>query len=182
MIETLEQVMEETRAEFPDFKVVPKSESALMKLINGLLLAISFGQIRGFMTSYATTLGTTVYVPAGWDGQSEGSKVILLRHERVHMRQARRLTRPLFSILYLLFFLPAGLAWFRARFEMEAYEETIRATFEAYGPQAVRDKAFQARIARQFTGPAYLWMFPFPKTVDRWILEAVERVAGKEQS
>lgn len=178
----LAELEAEIRSEFPKFKVVPKSESGLMKAINAFLLAVSFGQAKSFMTGYATTLGTTVYVTPTWPQRSETDKMILLRHERVHMRQAKRLTRVLFSLLYLLPFLPVGLAYFRARFEMEAYEETIRATYEHYGRQAVFAKEFRDRIARQFTGPGYMFMWPFPKTVDRWILDAVERVAGKEPS
>ncbi len=174
----LDQVMAETKSEFPDFKVVPKAGSGLMKFINAFLLAVSFGQMKSFMTGFATTIGTTVYVHPGWETKSDADKAILLRHERVHMRQARRLTRPLFSLLYLLVFLPGGLAWFRARFEMEAYEETVRATYETYGRSHVFSKAFRDKIARNFTGPAYLWMWPFPKTVDRWVLDAVEKVAG----
>lgn len=177
---TLAELEAEIRSEFPKFKVVPKSESTLMKAINAFLLIVSFGQAKAFMTGYATTLGTTVYVTASWPGRSDPDKMILLRHERVHMRQAARLTRILFSILYLVPFFPVGLAYFRARFEMEAYEETIRATYEHYGRQAVFAKEFRDRIARQFTGPGYMFMWPFPKTVDRWILDAVEKVAGKE--
>jgi hypothetical protein len=177
---SLEQVMKETRDEFPKFKVVPKSESFMMKAINAFLLVVSFGQMKAFMTGFATTVGTTVYVTPGWPTKPDADKAILLRHERVHMRQARRLTRPLFSFLYLLAFLPGGLAWFRARFEMEAYAETVKATFEHYGRQAVFSKDFRDRIAKNFTGPQYLWMWPFPKTVDKWILDAVEKVAGKE--
>jgi len=177
---SLDQVTKDTLKEFPKFRVVPKSESFTMKAINVFLIAVSFGRMKSFMTGFATTLGTTVYVTPGWPTKPDADKAVLLRHERVHMRQARRLTRPLFSLLYLLLFLPGGLAWFRARFEMEAYEETIRATFEHYGRTAVFDKGFRDRIAKNFTGPAYLYMWPFPKTVDKWILDAVERIAGKE--
>jgi hypothetical protein len=178
---TLAELEAEIRAEFPKFKVVPKSESGLMEAINAFLLIVSFGQAKSFMTGYATTIGTTVYVTPTWPARPDADKAILLRHERVHMRQAKRYTRLLFSLLYLLPFLPVGLAWFRARFELEAYEETIRATYETYGRQAVFAKEFRDRIARQFTGPGYMFMWPFPKTVDRWILDAVEKVAGKEQ-
>lgn len=175
-----ELVVEETLKEFPKFKVVPKSESWMMKAINAFLLAVSFGQMKNFMTGYATTIGTTVYVTPGWPTKPDADKAILLRHERVHMRQAKRYTRVLFSLLYLIPFFPVGLAYFRARFELEAYEETIRATFETYGRQAVFAKEFRDKIARQFTGPGYLFMWPFPKTIDKWILDAVEKVAGKE--
>jgi hypothetical protein len=177
---TVDELKAEISAEFPDFKVVPKSESPLMKAINALLLVISFGQIKQFMTSFTTTIGTTVYVTDGWKDSTDESKKILLRHERVHMRQAKRLTRPLFSFLYLLCFLPAGLAWFRARFEREAYEESFKAAFEYYGREHVFSKEWRDHVAKNFTGPAYLWMWPFPKTVDKWMLDAAEKAVGKE--
>lgn len=177
----LDDLMKEIRAEFPDFKVVPKSESSLMRAINSFLLVVSFGQIKQFMTSFTTTIGTTVYVTEGWKTSTDVSKIILLRHERVHMRQAKRLTRPLFSFLYLFVFLPGLLAYFRARFEKEAYEESFKASFEHYGREYVFSKEYRDRVAKNFTGPAYLWMWPFPKTVDKWMLDAAEKAAGKEE-
>lgn len=177
---SLEQVMKETLKEFPKFKVVPKAESRMMKAIDVFLRVVSFGRMKSFMTGFATTMGTTVYVTPGWPTKPDAAKAILLRHERVHMRQARRLTRPLFSLLYLLPFLPGGLAWFRARFEMEAYEETIQATFEHYGRQAVFSKAFRDKITKNFTGPAYLWMSFFNKRgIDAWLMDTIEKVTSE---
>jgi hypothetical protein len=178
----LEGLKKEILKEFPDFKVVPKAESSLMKVINVFLLVVSFGRMKQFMTSFATTIGTTVYVTDGWKTSTDQSKAILLRHERVHMRQAKRLTRPLFSFLYLFCFLPVGLAWFRARFEREAYEESFKAAFEYYGREHVFSKEWRDHVAKNFTGPSYLYMWPFPKTVDKWMLDAAEKAVGKETS
>ena len=177
---TVLELENEIRAEFPKFRIVQKRDSALMRAINIFLTIISFGQIKQFMTSFTTTVGTTVYVTDSWATSSEESKKMLLRHERVHMRQAKRLTRPLFSFLYLFVFLPGGLAWFRAKFEREAYEETFRAAFEYFGREHVFSREFRDHVAKNFTGPAYLWMWPFPKTIDKWMLDAAEKAAAGE--
>ena len=51
---------------------------------------------------------------------SDIARTVLLRHERVHLRQRRRYGFLPFAILYLIPLLPLGLAYFRARFEWEA--------------------------------------------------------------
>jgi len=33
------------------------------------------------------------------------------------------------------------------------------------------------RIISRFTGPSYLWMWPFRETLERWYDEAVEDIA-----
>ena len=172
-------MVEETKEEFKGFKVVPKSESLLMKAINVFLIAITFGQMRTFMTRFHTTVGTTVYVTPSWDKQTDASRIITLRHERVHMRQARRYTRPVFSFLYL-FALPS--IWtFRAKFEAEAYEETMRAAVEFHGTGSLDDK-LKASIVKHFTSAEYFWMKPFKGSVEKWFDEARKRVlAGSEE-
>jgi hypothetical protein len=80
------------------------------------------------------------------------------------------------AILYLVPFLPLGLAYGRARLEWEAYEETLRATAEHLGIAAARSPALRAQLIERFTGPDYGWMWPFPETVGRWIDEAVRDI------
>ena len=84
------------------------------------------------------------------------------------MRQFRRYSLPLMAVLYVLLPLPAGLAWFRAHFEKQAYAEEIRATAELYGVEHVRAAEFRANIIEQFTGPAYGFMWPFRRGMERW--------------
>lgn len=171
----LDQLIEETKREFPDFKIVRKSDSTLMKAINVFLLIVTFGMQRTFMTAFTTTLGTTVYITDAWDTWGEITRVMLLRHERVHMRQARRYTRPLFSLLYLFVFFPIGLAYFRMKFEKEAYEETIAAAIEYRGKAAVVDDDFREKIIGHFTSAEYVWMWPFRKGLERWYDGAVKK-------
>jgi hypothetical protein len=91
----------------------------------------------------------------------------------VHLRQRRRYGFALFAFLYLVPFLPLGLAYGRARLEWEAYEETLRATAELCGLSALEDGVLQAEIVRRFVGGDYGWMWPFPRQVERWIEQAI---------
>lgn len=165
----------ELRREFPDFRILPKSGSRLMRAIGLFLRIVSFGQMKSFMSTYHTTLGTTVYTAEVWDSRSEIDKVVTLRHEAVHMRQARRLGTVWFSFLYLFAWFPVGLARKRADFEMEAYEETLRAVAQLRGPMAIA-KVDRERIIRHFTSADYLWAWPFRKSIEAWYDQAVRKV------
>lgn len=176
-------ILDELREEFPAFKLVWKEDSRLMKFIAGFLWLITFGRQSSFQTDYITTIGCAVYVPASWRKQSDISRIITLRHERVHMRQRRFFTMPIFTLLYLLVPLPGGLAYFRAMFEMEAYEETIRATIELYpnGAQVVLKPEAKKQMVANFTGPGYFWMWPFRVRVERWYDETVARILADQK-
>ena len=102
-----------------------------------------------------------------------------LRHEAIHLRQFRTFTLPGMALLYLLFPLPMGLAWFRAYFEKEAYAETVRAAAEVWGPEFPRRAAYRQYVIDQFTGASYGWMWPFRASLERWydgVLASVEAV------
>lgn len=170
----LYELCEEVRSEFPSFKIVFKDESLMMKAINVFLMAVTLGRMRAFMTGFITTVGETVYVPSDWDSLGEVSRCVVIRHERVHMRQSRRYGRVLFSLAYLLLPLPAGLAYFRARLEMEAYAESVRALVEMTGTGVAFSQAYQQGLVDHFTTAQYLYMWPFPKTVKKWVTKAVD--------
>jgi hypothetical protein len=107
---------------------------------------------------------------------SDLDRVILLRHERVHLRQRRRYGAFLMTWLYLIPFFPLGLAYGRARIEWEAYEETLRATAELLGLEAARSPSLRAQIVHRFTGPEYGWMWPFERSVQAWYDRALENL------
>jgi hypothetical protein len=169
-------LVEEIRAEFPSFRIVAKRNSRIQHAIHTALYALTLGRMRSYLSSYHTTIGATVYVPDGWEEQSYEARYLVLRHERVHLRQFRRLTVPGMAFVYLLLPLPMGLSYFRARLEKEAYAETIRATAELYGLAEVRSPPFRERIVEQFLGAAYGWMWPFRRQVERWYDRIVESI------
>lgn len=173
-----ERFIDEIVQEFPGFRLVPKCESSLSKLIDAALKILTFGGQRDYMTHYHTVLGNTLYTPASWDDTSDLDRLITLRHERVHLRQRRRLTFPLMAFLYLIPFFPVGLAYGRARLEWEAYEETLSATAELRGVDALHSLDLREHIVKRFTGPDYGWMWPFRRVVERWYDQAVAKIEG----
>jgi hypothetical protein len=175
----LERFLAELREEFPRFRVIDKRTSPLSKLIDVALKVVTLGGQRHYLTRYYTVLGDRLYVPDGWKSVDPIEAVITLRHERIHLRQRRRYTLPGMALIYLLWPLPLGLAYGRARIEWEAYTETLRATYELRGEKALRSKALRSRIVEQFTSAAYGWMWPFRASVERWYDEAVETIAAE---
>ena len=169
----------EIRAEFPAFRVLPKAGSGLNTAIDLALKALTLGSQREYMTRYHTVLFNTLYVPACWAQTPELEQVITLRHERIHLRQTRRYTAAGMTLLYLLPFLPLGLAYGRARIEWEAYAETIRATAELKGLEAARSPALREHILKQFTSGAYGWMWPFPAQLGRWYDQALGEIEAE---
>lgn len=165
--------------EFPRFRIVHKSQSPWSKLIDVLLKIVTLGGQRAYLTRYFTVMGNTLYVPPTWDGMPELDRVILLRHERVHLRQRRRMTFLGMALVYLLPILPLGLAYGRARLEWEAYTETLRATAELKGWPAATDLQLRREIVQRFCGPDYGWMWPFSGAVNRWYDAALSQIADE---
>ena len=173
----LERILEEIQREFPSFCIRKKRESRLQRMVHVALAVLTLGGQRVYLTHYHTVLFGTLWVPDAWDAMSDDDKYILLRHERMHLRQRARMGDALMSLVYLVPFCPLGLAYGRARIEWEAYVETLRATAEVYGIETA--EGLRAHIKERFTGPDYGWMWPFPKTIDRWFDEAMRGVRSE---
>lgn len=156
------------RAELPGFRIVRKDRSRLHRLIHHALFVVTLGRMRDYLDNFQTTIGRTVYVTADFDDWDADRRYVTLRHEAVHLRQFRKWSLPIMALLYVLLPLPVGLAYFRARWEREAYAESIRAAAEVWGPAYPRRPEFRAHIIDQFTGPSYGWMWPFPAGLQRW--------------
>lgn len=168
--------LEALAVEFPKLRIVDKPDHGPSRLIDGFLRVVTLGGQSAYIDKYTTVLGQSIYVPAGWAERSDESRYITLRHEAVHLRQFKRYTWFGMTLIYGLTFLPMGLAAGRAFIEWEAYKETLRATAEVYGLEAAQSTALHNNIVQQFTGPAYGWMWPFPRAVQRWIDREVERL------
>jgi hypothetical protein len=163
-----ERLLAEIRAEFPRFRLRRKDSSTFQRAIHWGLCTLTMGRMRRYLTRYQTTIGNTVWVTPDFGDWDADERYVVLRHELVHLRQFRRYGLVGMALLYLLLPLPIGLAYFRARFEMEGYRETLHATAAVRGVAAVRDPALREWIVGQFTGPAYGWMWPFKRSVERW--------------
>ena len=180
MVPDVQQLMIEIKTEFPSFVVRRKDASVLMRAIDVFLKMVTFGRMTAFLTGFITTINNTVWVPSDWDRYDPRNQCEVLRHERVHMRQARALSFPLFALLYLFVFLPAGLAWFRAKFEMEAYEETIQARVDYGGADFVQSELTKEAMISLFMSSQYVWMWPFPKFLSRWYDQAVKKALNNQ--
>lgn len=172
----LDAFLAEMHAEFPRFTIVKKDHDGLSRAIDGFLRVITLGGQSEYLTRYYTVIGDTLYVPVGFDEVDPLSVLITLRHERIHLRQRRRYTMVGMTLIYLLFPFPLGLAYGRARIEWEAYTETLRATYELRGREALLSAALKERIVSQFTSAAYGWMWPFRGAVESWYDRAVAQI------
>jgi hypothetical protein len=172
-----EATLQAIQDEFPGFRIERKSDSRLMSVLAALHFLATLGQ-RTFMDTFTTVLGDTVYVPRSWDDGRKGylDKAVTLRHEAVHLRQRRHHGTVVFFLLYTFPYFPMFFAKWRARFEQEAYEETLRATAELAGAQYVMRKDLRDRIIGHFTGPAYLWMWIRRRDVEKWYDDARQKI------
>jgi len=173
--EDYQKILDETKLEFTDFEILPKNKSVLMKTIDVALKIITFGQMKNFMTGFITTIGNKVYVPDVWDNNTLTSKAEIIRHERIHMRQAKRYGRFLFSLLYLALPLPTVFAYFRKKFEQEAYEESLKALYEYHG-ESVFTPRLKNFFISHFVSANYFWMWPFQKNLESWYDGVVSKI------
>jgi len=151
-------------------RIVPKSGVWHQRAIHHLLRVVTLGAQSSYLDRYVTTMWHTVYVPDDWEARAIEERYATLRHELVHVRQFERWGL-LMAFAYLMLPLPLGLAWFRMRFEREAYEETLRVWHELGGRAAC--ERLRAHVIAQFTTGSYGWMWPFPRAIARWFDEFV---------
>ena len=169
-----ERIIAEMLNEFPKFRLVEKKKSFLMKAINVFLLIITFGKMKTFMKSFTTTLGYTVYTPEKWEESFD--RIGILKHERVHMRQMREYGRIWFSVSYLFLWFPCVFAYFRKKYEQEAYTETLRHSAKTYGIKYVESTFLRESIISSFTSASYFWTWPFRKSIEAWYDETVNSI------
>jgi hypothetical protein len=166
-----EELLDDIRREFPSFDVQRKRSSDLQRGIALFLRIVTFGAMRTYLTEYHTVLFGTLWVPDSWESLEDDDRYILLRHERVHLRQRKRLGDVLMAFVYLVPFFPLGLAYGRARLEWEAYMETVRATYEVKGLE--RARLLRRHIVDRFVRADYGWMWPFRRSVEGWFDELI---------
>lgn len=155
--------------------VLPKRESKLMRFaVSRFARKIPFlGKwLKRFYTNYSTTIGYTIYTSDTFEQKLPIEQVLTLRHERKHIYQSERTFFLMFAFLYLFMPLPLGFAYFRAKYEFEAYEVQLRHKLRL-GHSKDELKAW---LYPKFTGPDYGWMMPFTFILDKWLDEFLDRV------
>jgi hypothetical protein len=173
------RVVEETSAEFPRFKIVPKSDSGFMGLLNVLLLVITCGAQKDFMTSFTTTIGSRMWVPSKWGSRSPLAKAAVLRHERVHLRQQKRYGMLRYALMYLFWPVPLFWATGRTKLEMEAYAESLAAYSEYFGDGYINNGKLREAMVDHFTSGEYGWMCINRGKVERWYDAVVGRLLAR---
>ncbi len=177
---TIADLERETRKEFPEFRIVPKAGNRFMRTLDVLLKIITFGQMKWFMPNFTTTIGYTIYTPERWGSMSELSRMIIIRHERIHMRQSKRYGRVLFSLMYLLWPIPIRRAYGRRKLEKEAYEVSLRCILQAYGPKRLLSPAIKENMVKHFTTAQYFWMWIRKSDIEEWYDSTVLRLLDEE--
>lgn len=171
---TMNDFLLAVRLEFPDYKLVPKAQSGFMKFLNVLLLIVTFGKVKDFMDNFTTTVGMTSYTPKVWDQISDAEKIVILRHERVHLRQQKKYGKLKFKLMYLFCPLPFFVLTWRARFEMEAYAESMVASHD-FGID-IQDPGYREWMIEHFTTAEYAWMCTERSRVEVWFNDVIRDI------
>ena len=169
---------------FPDVQVKYKDQSAFMKFLGTVLFFTP-----DFMTSYTTTIGSTVYFPTNSFVKSRPiSSAVVFLHELVHVHDEKTFSKPFFGFLYLfpqilallclplfffmswkiliplmvLFVLPLP-AFFRMYFEKRAYISSLYA-LNGLGTRLNFNPTLDSQATffeAQFKDSYYYFMWPF---------------------
>jgi hypothetical protein len=159
---------------------IVKKKGWFWKTIHVLVAIFTFGTNRNFLKGYYTTIGPWIGVPEGWEARSLAGRIAVLEHELIHVKQCAKfglgnaiVGLPLFTLFYLLLPLPIGLAYFRWRFEREAYVHgiNVRVSIEPHRRQDKIDGAVE-----QLTSGLYGWTWPFKRTVRAFFEKNVGQV------
>jgi hypothetical protein len=181
--------------EIPGFSVEVKEKSGIMRTAAAAVWLFN----RDFLTRYVTTWYPKVFVPAQL--VTEPAEVWpVLCHELVHLKKARksRLVHAvsylfpacfaplallsiaaaggdlwwLLNLCWLLFLLPLP-AYFRMLEELEGYRMDLAVEYWTTG--GVTNFTI-TRVAGQFTGPAYYYMWPFTQAIRRTLYHEVAEI------
>lgn len=156
------------------------------KALAFILKVLSFGKIE-FMKNFSTTTGAIIGVPADWDTWDLRLRYEVLKHESKHIEQYKRFGfgniwfgAIVVGIAYAFLPFPIGLAYCRAMIEREGYAESMRVIVQLDGPDAAR--AAKSFFVSQYTGPNYLWMWPFKSQVEKWVDDDLARIIAEESA
>lgn len=164
--ELVQAKRDEIKSRHKNFEVLVKEDSKFMRVLAKLVWLFN----REFLTRYATTINGKIYLPR--DLHYTRFELELLDHEEEHINQEEKYTRPLFYFLYL-FVLPSVLSMC-AYFEYKVYLRSIDIKYELYGYEYVKMTVIPA-IVKNFTGPGYLFMFPFGSFVERKMVQYLDK-------
>lgn len=197
-----DNVLVKTREFFPDFQIKYKDESTLMWILSKILF---FN--KNFMTNFTTTIGSTIYFPSKkYEDIRPISSLIILLHECIHINDAKKINKFLFSFLYLL---PVSLciillpllfitwymvlpliilslcpipAYFRMNFEKRAYLVSLYSNYQLSLKKnyTLNLDSFAATYVSNFKNYKYYFMWIF-KDLDKDFADAVIKIKAGEK-
>ena len=160
-----EQLLKEIKKEFPKFAIVQKYESRFSQLLG----RIAFWNPK-FNMRYTTTIGPKIYVNYMWNRRSFKTRYDVMIHERIHMRQFQKWGFLTFNLVYFLVPFPIKLAYFRRKWEGEAYEVNTYFDLKAKGREYVLGPKYQKYLLDQFCGPFYGFTWYSEKDILKWLI------------
>lgn len=196
----IENLISESKKIIPDLEIKYKNESAFMKIIGKILF---FN--KDFMNHYITTIGSIIYFPSkSFLEENSTSSSIILLHEICHVYDSKKITKPLFSFLYLfpqilfLLFFPALFiswklailflifiapfpAYFRMLFEKRAYMVSLYTAYKLgkkmnFNYDLDHHKQY---YLKQFNGSSYYFMWMF-SGLNKDFDKAIQKIKNNE--
>lgn len=154
---------------FPEIKIAYKDEGVKNLLMYVILLYVKIMNLfikdyeYKFMNNYTNVSGNYIYFSSRHkhpvsEYNMNYDTYLILRHEIIHLIQNKR---NIFFKFNYLFLLPCVFTM-RSKYEYEAYEEQMVAIFELYN--VISDTTLE-RIASNFYGSMYFWMYPFKEKI-----------------
>jgi len=182
----------------PGYKVVRKKDSLLMRFLGVILFFVP-----NFMENYGTTVGNKVYLTDNSLKNQHIGLAVHLGHEAQHVYDKQHFFLRAFGygIFYLL---PQVLAlvalgsllaiWFDIRWLWCLTALALAAPIPSYGRMWVERRGYllsfmgyswvygdeqsakiMGRQIKQFTGPAYYFMWPFKKSLLKWFTKNITK-------
>ncbi len=170
-----QELLKEMKEEFPFFNMVIKKHSKFNQLLKKLTVWNPEMNER-----YTTTLGPTIAVNNTWEDRSAKSRYSTLIHERIHMRQEQKYGLTTFFLIFGLFPAPAKFAYYRKKWEQEAYQLGIYMDFMEKGRKYVYNEKYVNNMLEQFCGAFYLFMWYSPMHIMKWIVSIVRKSENDE--
>lgn len=149
--------------------------------------------------NYITVLFDECWVPSNFFLSPTVEILMTLAHETVHEHDRKKYGNVAFSLMYLFpqvlalgAFLSLLAIWFgpwwllalgfllfllplpsptRTKLEVRGYQVTMMILEKAYGYSREKLAGEAERISREFTGPAYYFMWPFKKNIQERLLD-----------
>ncbi|MHA1869375.1 MAG: hypothetical protein ACTSXF_00365, partial [Promethearchaeota archaeon] len=104
----------------------------------------------------------------------------ILLHERIHIRQESKFGLIVWTLIYMLVPLPAMLAYFRRKWESEAYEIDIYRAYKEKGRKYILGKKYMTNLLNQFCGPFYFFTWYKKSDIYNWVVDFLNKIDNNQ--